>query len=102
MRLDCKDIVHRVLLNNHFARDDDMYLIAKVWEEQLEGQSVPYNVALMGGKCSNPSSIVRTRKIIQNAYEETRGTKFEKRKAHAKDVVKQIRDMEEDIRSEDI
>ena len=78
------------------CRDSDEKLIANVWEMELGSQNVSYRDALL--KCSKPMSITRVRKLLQNQHEELRGNNYVKRQRHAKKVVQEIREIEEELR----
>lgn len=89
----CQHIVKEVLEYSELARDNDNVLVAMVWDIQLMEaniQETDFKAVLRSGKVSNPASIIRVRKILQNAHENLRGELWEKRKRHTRDVIKEI------------
>jgi len=99
MKLNCKSDVRHTLIVYPESRDDAMLLIALVWKMQLADRDIDRSnlvEVLTSGYISNPESIRRTSAILQNIHPELRGKKWMDRKKYAKDVVQQIREIEEE------
>jgi len=64
------------------ARDSDLYLLARVWEDEMKGKKLMDEDILEMMKCGEitlPESIMRQRRKLQEKYESVRGKTYVKR-----------------------
>ena len=93
-----KQKVTQVLTKHPQSRDNDMSLLAIVWNDQLGGRDVTDNMTAFELLCllsrkelSNPVSLRRSRQKIQEEQELLRGDKWKARQEHSKNVVEEIK-----------
>ena len=93
-----KKKVTKVLQKHPQSRDNDMSLIAIVWNEQLGGRDVTDTMTAFELLCllsrkeiSNPVSLWRCRQKVQEENESLRGEKWKARQEHSKNVKEEIR-----------
>ena len=93
-----KKKVTKVLQKHPQSRDNDMSLIAIVWNEQLGGRDATDTMTAFELLCllsrkeiSNPVSLWRCRQKVQEENESLRGEKWKARQEHSKNVVEEIR-----------
>lgn len=64
------------------ARDSDLYLLARVWEDELGGKNLLHEDIFEVMKCKEitlPESVRRHRQKMQEKYESVRGKTYKKR-----------------------
>ena len=93
-----KKKVTEVLERHPQSRDNDMSLLAIVWNDELGGKIVTENMTafellslLSRKELSNPVSLWRCRQKVQEENESLRGDKWKARQEHSKNVVEEIR-----------
>ena len=93
-----KQKVTQVLKKHPHARDNDMALLAIIWNDQLGGRDVTDNMTAFELLCllsrkelSNPVSLWRCRQKIQEEQELLRGDKWKARQEHSKNVLEEIK-----------
>ena len=93
-----KQKVTKVLQKHPQSRDNDMSLLAIVWNDQLGGRDVTDNMTAFELLCllsrkelSNPVSLWRCRQKIQEEQELLRGDKWKARQEHSKNVLEEIK-----------
>ena len=93
-----KNKVTEILEHHPQARDNDMSLLAIVWNIELGGKEVSENMDAFQFLCllskkelSNPVSLWRCRQKIQEENESLRGEKWKARQEHSKNVKEEIR-----------
>ena len=93
-----KNKVTEILENHTKSRDNDMQLLAIVWNIELGGKEVSSNMdtfhffcLLSKKKLSNPVSLWRCRQKIQEENPQLRGKKWKARQEHSKNVVEELR-----------
>ena len=93
-----KKKVTKVLQKHPQSRDNDMSLIAIVWNEQLGGRDATDTMTAFELLCllsrkelSNPVSLWRCRQKVQEENELLRGEQWKARQEHSKNVVGEIR-----------
>lgn len=91
-------LVKSVLVQSEKARDDDRYIDAVIWNKEAERLGLTsikeFINAYYRGKITDPNSISRVRRKLQELYPELRGKKYEERQGQlqeeAKDKIKKI------------
>ena len=93
-----KNKVEDILKNVPEARDNDMKLLAIVWNEECGGKDATDKMSAFELLCllsrkelSNPVSLWRCRQKIQEEQESLRGEQWKARQEHSKNVVEEIR-----------
>ena len=93
-----KNKVTNILTHVPESRDNDMKLLAIVWNEECGGKVSTDNMSgfdflclLSKGEISNPVSLWRCRQKVQEENESLRGEKWKARQEHSKNVVEEIR-----------
>tara|TARA_R110002110_G_scaffold147162_3_gene337577 strand:- start:2565 stop:2900 length:336 start_codon:yes stop_codon:yes gene_type:complete len=93
-----KKKVTEVLTKHPKSRDNDMSLLAIVWNEQLGGRIITEDMTAFELLCllsrkelSNPVSLWRCRQKVQEEQENLRGESWKARQEHSKNVVEEIR-----------
>ena len=93
-----KKKVTEVLTKHPKSRDNDMSLLAIVWNEQLGGRIITEDMTAFELLCllsrkelSNPVSLWRCRQKVQEEQENLRGESWTARQEHSKNVVEEIR-----------
>ena len=93
-----KKKVTEVLDKHPQSRDNDMSLLAIIWNEQLGGRDVTDTMTAFELLCllsrkelSNPVSLWRCRQKVQEENELLRGETWKVRQEHSKNVVGEIR-----------
>lgn len=78
-----------LLKHSEECRDDDRLLLSSIWSsEMVEGENVL--VSLKEGKISNPETITRIRRKLQEKYPDLRGAKWTIRHQMEGAVVQQL------------
>lgn len=91
--------VTQLLIDKESNRDSDNKLIANVWYAQIGGSSIAKMSAMellqmvSEGRLSSPESIRRVRQNVQETNLNLRGKSYKKRKEHAAEVRKEIRNL---------
>ena len=93
-----KKKVTEVLERHPQSRDNDMSLLAIVWNDELGGKDITGTMSAFELLCllskkeiSNPVSLWRCRQKVQEENESLRGDKWQARQEHSKNVVEEIR-----------
>ena len=93
-----KKKVTEVLEKHPQSRDNDMSLLAIVWNDQLGGKIITEDMTAFELLCllsrkelANPVSLWRCRQKVQEENESLRGDKWKARQEHSKNVVEEIR-----------
>ena len=93
-----KKKVTEVLERQPQSRDNDMSLLAIVWNDELGGKDITGTMSAFELLCllsrkeiSNPVSLWRCRQKVQEENESLRGDKWKARQEHSKNVVEEIR-----------
>ena len=93
-----KKKVTEVLERHPQSRDNDMSLLAIVWNDELGGKDATDTMSAFELLCllsrkeiSNPVSLWRCRQKVQEENESLRGGKWKARQEHSKNVVEEIR-----------
>ena len=94
MRIKLQDKIKHILLTKRHCRDDDVYLIYKIWGNELSKLNldirnmhlVPTLKMWANKQISHPSGIMRARRKVQEEYPETRGQVWEERHKQQKQV----------------
>ena len=93
-----KKKVTEVLERHPQSRDNDMSLLAIVWNDELGGKDITDTMSAFELLCllskkeiSNPVSLWRCRQKVQEENESLRGDKWKARQEHSKNVVEEIR-----------
>ena len=93
-----KKKVTQVLERHPQSRDNDMSLLAIVWNDELGGKDATDTMSAFELLCllsrkeiSNPVSLWRCRQKVQEENESLRGDKWKARQEHSKNVVEEIR-----------
>ena len=93
-----KKKVTEVLEKHPQSRDNDMSLLAIVWNDQLGGKIITDDMSAFELLCllsrkdlANPVSLWRCRQKIQEENEFLRGENWTARQEHSKKVVEEIR-----------
>ena len=74
----CK--VYATLVNLPEARDDDRILLVDIWKKEVEGlENESFLTLFLAGKLSNPETITRIRRKLQEKHANLRGDKWDKR-----------------------
>jgi hypothetical protein len=81
---DLKQVANKVyasLIERPIARDDDRALLYMVWSKECEHLPLgtKFLDAFLEGKVSNPESVTRMRRKLQEKHESLRGDKWEAR-----------------------
>ena len=89
------DRVRNLLIQYPNTRDDDMYLLALLWNRQVGDSNKRLAVDLLcdltGGRLSNPETVRRTRQLLQQENPDLRGKKYRKRQKHVKTFKKDVK-----------
>ena len=74
-------------------RDDDMKLLADIWQTEMLDHSAEDGVlmALYNGKLTSPETIIRVRRKVQEQYPELRGEKWKARHRAQESVKEELR-----------
>ena len=93
-----KKKVTEVLERQPQSRDNDMSLLAIIWNEELGGKDITDTMTAFELLCllsrkelSNPVSLWRCRQKVQEENESLRGKKWKARQEHSKNVVEELR-----------
>lgn len=93
-----KKKVTEVLEKHPQARDNDMSLLAIVWNDQLGGKIITDDMSAFELLCllsrkelTNPVSLWRCRQKVQELNPSLRGESWKARQEHSKKVVEEIR-----------
>ncbi len=93
-----KKKVTEVLERHPQSRDNDMSLLAIVWNDELGGKDATDTMSAFELLCllsrkeiSNPVSLWRCRQKVQEENESWRGVKWKARQEHSKNVVEEVR-----------
>tara|TARA_R110000787_G_scaffold16595_5_gene50051 strand:- start:1199 stop:1516 length:318 start_codon:yes stop_codon:yes gene_type:complete len=92
-------MIQSYLTNVPHLRDDDMKLLATIWNQELKGMefnplknTMAFLQLLADGKLSNPSSIRRCRAKLQELHPELRGQRYlDRQKKQTEEVVSEIK-----------
>lgn len=91
-----KSTITKLLTDVPRLRDSDSKLIATIWYSQISKEKIDKMSAFdflqhfADGKISNPEACRRSRQKIQEQNPMLRGKSYKARKAHAKEMKKQI------------
>jgi hypothetical protein len=91
-----KEKVKALLIRYPHLRDSDVKLVSNIWHSQIgagkakEISGFDFLASFANGNFINPESIRRIRQKIQEQNVELRGKSYKARKAHAKEMKKQI------------
>jgi hypothetical protein len=95
-----KDYVLHFLKTKPDLRDNDLRLIANIWAGQLGGSTALTNISALEfvklfaeDRLYSPESIRRARQKIQEDYPDLRGTTYQARHEHSKEVRYQIKNL---------
>lgn len=72
----CK--VYSVLTDTPSSRDDDRILLTEIWTKELD-KSKEFLAEFLSGALSNPETITRIRRKLQEQHTQLRGDKWEVR-----------------------
>lgn len=75
---DFREAAHKVfflLKHSEEARDDDRLLLSVIWKNEL-GEEIDVLKALREGRISNPETLTRIRRKLQEKYPDLRGAKW--------------------------
>ncbi len=93
-----KNTVTETLKMHETARDNDMQLLAIVWNQEIGGKDKAEKMSAFDLLCllarkelSNPVSLWRCRQKAQEEDESLRGEKWKARQEHSKNVVEEIK-----------
>lgn len=94
--LKIKDMVELVLVEYPKARDNDNFLVCKIWYRQNKemcqsGSAMDLLVAFSQNKLISIESITRCRRKIQELRPELRGTKYHLRQKEQETVKNQLK-----------
>ena len=96
-----KDLIYKLLLNNPKFRDNDQALISHIWSLEipnLQTTTAEHVLDLLANnKLTKPSSIWRTRQKVQQEIPSLRGALYNKRRAAAEIVKKEIVNQQIDL-----
>ena len=87
-------IVVSVLKTDAKSRDDDNALLLAVWDIQTEGGIKSYDdfkSLLLSGELAVPSTIIRTRRKLQQKHPELRGELYYERQRADREIRNQIK-----------
>jgi hypothetical protein len=74
----CK--VYAILTDHPLSRDDDRVLLANIWMKEIEGiERKDFLSHFLKGDLSNPETITRVRRKLQEKHVKLRGEKWEGR-----------------------
>ena len=93
-----KPRVKAILSQYPRARDDDLYLLSKVWGDEIEKTlASPSDILFMmeNKNLTTPESVTRARRQIQEKYLDYRGKTYKKRHGLSKHVAETINEEEE-------
>ena len=85
--LDCRRIVHGLILKHHVLRDNDYKLVVAVWNRELLEQDISIREIsgydafklVSDGKVSPVESITRCRRKLQEEFPALRGARYNER-----------------------
>ena len=93
-----KNKVTETLKRHEAARDNDMQLLAIIWNQEVGGKDKAEKMSafdllrfLARKELSNPVSLWRCRQMVQKNDESLRGEKWKARQEHSKNVKEEIR-----------
>ena len=72
----CK--VVSILIDQPACRDNDRLLLAEIWKKEMESEGNVLD-ALVNGSISNPETITRMRRKLQETHPNLRGEKWDTR-----------------------
>jgi hypothetical protein len=88
-----KELVIELLTKFPHLRDDDNRLIATIWKRELKTRdltAIGFLQLYADKRLTNAESIVRCRRKVQELFPELRGSKYNVRHEHTKEVVNQL------------
>ena len=104
-----KNKVTETLKRHKTARDNDMQLLAIIWNQEVGGKDKAEKMTAFDLLCllarkelSNPVSLWRCRQMVQQNDESLRGEKWKARQEHSKDVVEEIKSWDAPVDKDDI
>ena len=91
--LNNKDKVIKLLKEKKHLRDDDNKLMANIWFSEIKDKnltSMQFLEYYATGRISNPQSVLRLRRKLQEEFPELRGEKWHERHQEQENVKKQL------------
>lgn len=86
------DKVRDLLIYHPKTRDDDMHLLALIWNrEGVYEDTLHFFTKLSAGKLPNPETVRRTRQLLQQENPDLRGEKYRSRHKHVKTFKKDVK-----------
>lgn len=87
------ELVKKILKDSEKARDNDPFIQALIWNKECDALNIntrkEFINAYYKGRISDPNSIYRARRKIQELYPELRGLKYDERQGEYQENVKE-------------